>query len=78
MGCLTPTVSVDIFMENYFSYFRLLTRIGVNNIRAKRVPNKSRLHKCTIIGDKHLQKKKERGHFKQHTSSKKECNFGGG
>ena len=59
LGCLTPTVSFDIFiMNNYFTPFRLLNHIGVNNIRAARVLNKNRLGKCTIIGDKHLQKKK--------------------
>ena len=34
-----------------------VTQLGVNNIRATGVLNKSRLHKCTIIGDKQLQKK---------------------
>ena len=63
MECLTPTVSFDIFMDNnYFTSFRLLTHLGVNNIPATGVLNKNRLRKCTIIGDKQLQKK-ERGHF---------------
>ena len=54
LGCL----SFDIFiMNNYFTSFRLLTHIGVNNIRAARVLNKNRLRKCTINGEKHLQKK---------------------
>ena len=53
MGCLTPTVNFHIFMDNYFISFRLLTHIGVNNIRATRVLNKNRLH---IIRDKHMQK----------------------
>ena len=57
-------------MKNYFLTFRLLILLRVNNIRATRVLNKNRLRKCTIIGDKQLQKK-ERGHFEQHTSSKK-------
>ena len=34
MECLTPTASFDIFMDNYFTSFRLLTHLGVNNIRA--------------------------------------------
>ena len=34
MECLTPTVSFYIFMDNYFTSFRLLTHLGVNNIRA--------------------------------------------
>ena len=57
MECLTPTVSFDIFMNNYFTSFRLFTHLGVDNIRATCVLNKNRLRKCTIIGDKHLQEK---------------------
>ena len=57
-------------MDNYFTSFRLLTHLGVNIIQATRVLNKNRLRKCTIIGDKHLQKK-ERGYFEQIKSSKK-------
>ena len=71
MECLTPSVSFNIFMDNYFTSFCLVTLLGVNNIRATRVLNKNRLRKCTIIGDKQLQKQKERGHFEQCTSSKK-------
>ena len=52
--CLSPTVSFDIFMDNYFMSFRLLTHLGVNNIQATGVLNKNRLPKCTIIGDKQL------------------------
>ena len=70
MECLTPTSSFDIFMDNYFTSFRLVTHLGVNNIRATSVLNKNRLRKCTIIGDKKLQKN-ERGDFDQCTSSKK-------
>ena len=57
MECLTPTASFDIFMGNYFTSSRLRTDLGVNNIRAIRVLNKNRLHKCTIIGNKQLQKR---------------------
>ena len=32
MECLTPTVNFDIFMDNYFTSFRLLTYLGVINI----------------------------------------------
>ena len=42
MLCLTPIVSFDIFMDNYFTSFRLLTLLGVNNIQATHVPNKNR------------------------------------
>ena len=40
MEYLTPTVSFDIFMDNYFTCFRLLTHFGVNNIPATGVLNK--------------------------------------
>ena len=29
MECLTPTVSFDVFMDNYFISFRLLSHLGV-------------------------------------------------
>ena len=45
--CLTPTVSFDIFMDNYFRYFCMLTLLGVNKIQATCVVNKSSLRKCT-------------------------------
>ena len=70
MDCLTSSVSFDIFLDNYFTSFRLLTLPGVNNIRATREHNKNRLRKSTVIGYKQLQKK-EHGHFKQCTSNKK-------
>ena len=57
-------------MDNYFTSFCLLTRLGVDNIRATGVLNKNSLRKCITIGEKQLQKK-ERGHFKQSTSRKK-------
>ena len=70
MECLTPIVSFETFMDNYFTSFHLITYLGGNNIRATRVLNKNRLRKCTIIGDKQLQKKKG-SNFEQRTSSKK-------
>ena len=60
MEYLTPSVGIDKFMDKYFSSFRLLSFLGVNNIRATRVLNKNRLRKCTIIGDKQLQKRKKK------------------
>ena len=32
MECLTPTFRFDLFSDNYFTSFRLLTHLGVNNI----------------------------------------------
>ena len=73
--CLTPSLSFEIFMDNYFTPFCLLPHLGVNNIRAKRVVNirsrkNVRSRECTIIGDKQLQKR-ERANFEQRISSKK-------
>ena len=75
MKWLTPSVSFDIFIDKYFTSFRLFTHLGVNNVRATRVLNKNRLRKCTIIADKQLQKKKKKrtwplwtAHIKQKSS----------
>ena len=57
-------------MDNYFTSFCLLTHLRVNNILPTAMLKKNRLHKCTIIGNKQLQKK-ERGRFEQRTSSRK-------
>ena len=54
-------------MDNYFTSFCLLSHPGVNNTGATDVLNKNWLHKCTVIGDKQLQKK-ERGHFEQRSA----------
>ena len=69
MECLIPTFSFDIFVGNFFTSFRLFTRLRVNNIRATGVLDKNRLRKC-ILGTSSC-KKRESGHFKQRTSSKK-------
>ena len=37
MECLTPTFSFDIFMDNYFTSFRLLTHLGVNSIQVTEI-----------------------------------------
>ena len=44
---LTPTVSFDVFMDDYFTSFCLLIHLGVTIIRATGVLNKNRLRKCT-------------------------------
>ena len=70
MECLTPSADFGIFMDNYFTSSCLLTRHRVSNMQATRVLNKNSLRKCTIIGDKQLQKK-ELDRFEQHTSGRK-------
>ena len=64
MECLTPSVSFDIFMDNYFTSFRLLTHLGANNIRTTRVFKKIGYANALSLGTNSC-KKKERGHFKQ-------------
>ena len=77
MECLTPTVSFYIFMDNYFTSFRLLTHLGVNNIRALGVHNKNRLPKCTIIRNKQLQKRNKATLNSTH-QAKRHCNLESG
>ena len=57
MEYLTPAFSFDIFLDNYFTSFRLLTHLGVNNIRATGVLSKNKLRKCIIIGASSCKKK---------------------
>ena len=66
-------------MDNYFTSFRLLTHLGANNIRTTRVLNKNRLPKCTIIGDKQLQKTTKNVTTLNSThQAKKQCSFDSG
>ena len=65
-------------MNNYFPSFRLLTHFGVNKIQATGVFNKNSLRKCTIIGDKLLQKEKSVATFNSSNKTKKEGNFDSG
>ena len=45
MECLTPTVSFNIFLGNYFTSFRLFTYIGINNIQVTGVLKQNWLNK---------------------------------
>ena len=64
MECLTPSVSFEIFMGNYFTSFRLLI-----NIRATSVLNKNIMQMHYHWGQ--TAAKKERANLEQHTSGKK-------
>ena len=77
MECLTPSFSFAIFIDNYFTTFRLLTFLGVNNTRATGVLNKNRLRKCTFIGDKQRQKR-NLATLNSAYQPKKQCNFDSG
>ena len=74
----TPTFNLDIFTDNHFTSFGLLSLVGVSDIQPKGVLNKNRLRKCTIIGQKQLQKK-ERNYFEQRrvNQTNKQCNLCG-
>ena len=79
MEFLTPTVSFDLFMDDYFTSFSLfvcLPNIWVNKTGARGVLNKNRLHKYTIIREKQLQKQ-DRDHFEQRGAhqAKTLCNL---
>ena len=68
-------------MDDCFTSFHMLTHLGVNNIQATTVLYKNRLRKCTIIGEKQLQKKKTKKRngnqaaLKSAHQAKKQCNF---
>ena len=77
-GVLPSNFSYHIFLENYFTSFRLLIHLGVNNFEATGVLNKNTLRKCIITWDKQSQKK-ECGCFDQlPLSQKMRCKFGSG
>ena len=56
MECLTLTFSFDIFMKNFFTSFRLLPTLELTTFEQQGALKKNRLRKCTITGDKQLQK----------------------
>ena len=76
--CLIPNFSFDIVTDNYFTYFRPLTHLGVNSILAMGVLNKNRLCKCTITGEKQLQKKRNVVTLNSAHQDKRQCNYASG
>ena len=81
MECLNPTVSFDLFIDNYFtsfSFFVLLTHLEVNNIRAKRCVQQKKATQIHYHGGKQ-QQRKECGHFEQRRAhqAKMLCNLSG-
>ena len=61
-------------MNNYFTSFRLLTLLEVNNIRATRVLKINKLRKCTIIGTNSYKNRNVATLNSAH-QAKKQCNF---
>ena len=76
MGCSTLTVSFDLFMDNYFTSFCLLTHIGVNNIRVRGTKIS---YANTLSSVTNSCKKWECSHFEQRNAyqSKMLCNLYG-
>ena len=65
MKCLTPTVSFNLFTDNYLISFRLFVCLPTLELATfKQEAYKNKLRKYTIIGVKQVQKM-ERGHFEQ-------------
>ena len=54
MESLLSKVNYDVFMDNYFTSFRLLMHLGAHDIRATVILNKKNLNNCIIIDDKTL------------------------
>ena len=78
MECLSPTVSFDIFIDNYFTSFRLLTHRGAKNIQ-KVCSTIIGYANALSLGTNSCKKKKERSHFEQRSAhlAKKQCNLCG-
>lgn len=63
---LPRNVSYHIFIDNFFTSFRLLDQLANNNIQATGVVRSNRLGSCTVESGKTLEKQK-RGFFTQRT-----------
>ena len=74
MECLTASVGFEISMDNYFTSFRLLTNLGVNNMRATRVLNKNSYANALSL-DISSCKKRNVTTLNSAYQAKKQCNF---
>jgi len=61
-------VSYHVFMDNFFTSFRLLNHLHEHNIQATGVIRSNKLGRCSIEPPKSLEKK-DRGFFNQRTDS---------
>ena len=74
MERLILSFSFDIFIENYFTSFRLFTHLESTTLE-QQVCSAIKAYANPLSLVTSSCKKKERGHFEQHTSSKNQCNF---
>ena len=75
MERLTPNFSFDIFIDNYFTSFRLLNHLEINNIWATNALKKKRLCKCTITVKTAAKKV---AILNSASEAKKKCNINSG
>ena len=77
MECLTPGVSFDIFVDNYFTFVHLLAHLEINKIRVNRALNKKGYTNSLSLGIKGCKKRNvatlNNAHF-----AKKHYNFDSG
>ena len=62
MKCLPQRVSYHVYMDNYFTSFRLLAHFSEHNIHATGVLKEKKLAMCEVTSDKQLEKKPKRLH----------------
>ena len=70
MECSNPSVSFDIFMDNYFTSFLLLTNLELTTFEQHVCSTKIGYANALSKGTNNC-KKKECRHFEQRTLSKK-------
>ena len=81
MECLTPTVSFDLFMDNYFTCFRLFVCLPTLELTTfeQEVCLTKIGYANTLPSGANSCKKKKRGHFEQRSTrqAKTLCNLCG-
>ena len=78
MECLTPIVSFETFMDNYFTSFLLITYLGGNNIRAQHVCSTKIDYANALSLETNSCKKRKVPTLNSAHQVKKQCNFGSG
>ena len=64
----TEGKNYHVFMDNYFTSFRLLVHLSEHEIKATAVLSQKKLNNCIIMGNKAFEKK-TRGHVDQRKST---------
>ena len=81
MECLAPTVSFNLFMDNYFTFFRLFvcSPTWVLTTYEQEVCSRKIVYANILSSEINTCKKKKRGHFEQRSArlAKMLCNLCG-